>query len=1031
MINLQSKEKIKDFFINNGYADQSIFDFDKSNLDFNYDWLKKIHLISDTDDFKIWIFEIDEIKTDLMNKITHRFYRRNPFDYNLLIFTNVDFTHTVFLHYHKDNDGKIKIRRLRIENNRLTATDIRILSELKLTGKDIIDDLDIAKLHKSAFDIERVTNKFFEEFKTQIETFSDNISGLDTEKDKKNYSLLVVSRLIFLCFIQQKGWLNGVKSYLYDRFQYSELNNKNYYNEILKPLFFECLNKPIEEDMFKENSRSKQARDLYEGYEPVLDDMEINHNFQGIPYLNGGLFEANQFYEINTDVQIENILFKNLFENLLNKYNFTVREDLGYDTDIAVDPELLGRIFENMIIEEERSSTGSFYTPKEIINEMCKTSLRKHLKNRLTENLYGKVDYLISHLEDENLYSKQKKIITDEINQDTEIQDCSYYKFSKNEADEVMNTLKELKICDPAVGSGAYILGMLHILVEIFRKITYYSFGTRINIYDAKRDIIQSNLYGVDREEGAIDIARLRIWLSLSVEYTASSVEEIKPLPNLSYKLMQGNSLFSSYDNIDFDKEFDKVGFGQVSLFEEKTELHLQIEELTMQRSNFFNATINKEEIEENIKKLEETLLNSFASNKETQLKKLNNKSLFSWKINFPEVFEKNGFDIIIGNPPYGAELSESEKKRLKTKYPSVADYESSQYFYLRGLELLNKNGLISYITTNTFLFNVHANRFRKEIITSSTLKGIYDLTEVNVFKKAQVRTIIKYGSNSINKNYEVEYYNFNPDTQTFYFKNRKYSKDLLKNDKRWIFMMRFTEEQEKLIEKISLKGSPLKKDFDCSQGLIPYDKYRGHSKDIIQNRIWHSDHKKDDTFKPELKGADVDRYMVNWHGKTWISYGNWLAAPREPKFFNGPRLLIREIVNKQNGRLNAGYTDKEFYNSPSIINIIPKEDGQIPLFYLLGLLNSQLFAIYNYGTSPKVKKGLFPKILVTDIRELPIKKGTKKQVHQMVEAVQSNIKLIEVIIAYELSHLCGVLSHSVRTIEPVNAGIKATLLNN
>lgn len=994
MIDLQNKESIQKYFSKIGYENNPIFTFDKTKLDFTYDWLKNIHLISNTDDFNIWLFEIDQLKTELMNTIANRLYRRNPFDYNLLIFTTIDYNDTVFLHYHRDNDGKIKIRRLKIEKNKLTATDIRILSEIKISGKDIIDDLDIEKIHKDAFDIERVTDKFFEEFKIQIEYFTKHIEGLELDEDRKSYALLLLSRMIFLYFIQQKGWLNGVKNYLYDRFQYCLINDKNYYNDILKPLFFECLNTPFEDNLFTNNNRSQQAKVLYENYEPVLDDVEIIDSFRGIPYLNGGLFEANPYFEVNKNIQIKNEVFQNLFENLLNKYNFTVREDLGYDTDIAVDPELLGRIFENMIIEEERSSTGSFYTPRHIINEMCKTSLIKYFNNKFEPSLFSKFEYLILHLEDENLYSKQKKIIIN--NQNTETKDCSVNKLTKNEANKVLSELNQIKICDPAVGSGAFILGMLHILVEIKRKISLHSFATRINIFEAKKEIIKENLYGVDREKGAIDIAHLRIWLSLSVEHNAHSILEINPLPNLAYRIIQGNSLFSSIDGTDFDEEFNKLGYGQISLFEEKSNLHSKIDELILKKKDYFHATTNKKKIKISINEIEKYIIKSILNDSKNAPENLNNKEVFSWKINFPEVFENQGFDIIIGNPPYGAEFGDLEKLLLKSKYPNVADYESSQYFYLRGLELLKPNVIISYITTNTFLFNVNANKFRKEIITNSILDGIFDLTEVNVFKKAQVRTVIKYGIKNILKNYDLKYYNFDSENEKFNYNNKKSIKDLLKNDKKWLFMMRFTEIQENLIEKIAAKGSPLLKEFDVSQGLIPYDKYQGHSPEIIKNRIWHSNFKKDNTYKPELKGEDVKSYIVKWNQKVWISYGKWLAAPREPKFFNGPRILVREIVDKQSGRLNAGYTEEEYYNTPSIINIIQKENSKISLFYILGLLNSKLFAIYNYGTSPKAKKGLFPKILVTDVRTLPIKSGNKEQINLIETTVKTIIELMK-----------------------------------
>lgn len=992
MIDLSSKETIQKYFVKIGYIDNPIFSFDKTKLSFNYDWLKNVHLLSNTDDFNIWLFETEQLKTEHMNTIANRLYRRNPLDYNLLIFTNVKYTNTVFLHYHKDNDGKIKIRRLRINKNKLTATDVRILSEIKLIGKDIIDDLDIAKIHKDAFDIERVTNRFFEEFKIQIEYFSENIVGLQSKKDRKNYALLILCRLIFLYFIQQKGWLNGVKSYLYDRFQYSILNNKNYFEDILKPLFFECLNTPTE-DLFNSNGRSDLAKSLYENYQPVLDDIEKINNFEGIPFLNGGLFEPNPKYEVNKNIYIDNKVFQSVFENLLNKYNFTVREDLGYDTDIAVDPELLGRIFENMIIEEERSSTGSFYTPRNIINEICKNSLIKYFKKRFDNKMMEKFEYLLINLEDENLYSKQRRVFSN--NDSNETKDCSVYKFTKNEAVKVLQALEQLKICDPAVGSGAFILGMLHILVEIKRKISLYCLNNRINIFDTKKEIIKNNLYGVDREEGAIDIAHLRLWLSLSVEHNVNSIEEIKPLPNLSYKILQGNSLFSTIDGIDFDKEFDQIGFGQISLFEKKSKAHSLLDELVVKKNEYFNLTYNKKQIKKEIEELESTLIQALIKKNKNIPDTLNNREILSWKINFPEVFEKGGFDIIIGNPPYGAEFNDFEKKALKEKYPNVADYESSQYFYLRGLELIKSKGIISYITTNTFLFNVNAKKFRREIITESILDGIYDLTEVDVFKKAKVRTVIKYGMKSKLKNYNIRYYAFDSDKEKFYFKNKKSNKDLASNDKKWLFMMRFTEQQEKVIEKISQLGSPLKKYFDVSQGLIPYDKYRGHSPEIIKNRIWHSDYKKDETYKPELKGEDVKRYVVKWNEKNWISYGEWLAAPREPKYFNGPRILIREIVDKKTGRLNAGYTENEYYNTPSIINIIPKKGNKVPLLYILGILNSNLFATYNYGTSPKAKKGLFPKILVSDVRTLPIKFGSNDQISIMVNYVRNMINLL------------------------------------
>ena len=170
------------------------------------------------------------------------------------------------------------------------------------------------------------------------------------------------------------------------------------------------------------------------------------------------------------------------------------------------------------------------------------------------------------------------------------------------------------------------------------------------------------------------------------------------------------------------------------------------------------------------------------------------------------------------------------------------------------------------------------------------------------------------------------------------------------------------------------------------SQGLIPYDKYRGHDEQTIKNRIWHAEVRKDATFKKELQGKDVDRYQVKWNGKTWISYGKWLAAPRDPKFFRSKRILIREITNPS---ILAAYTEDEYYNTPSIINLVDFQDADP--FFLLGVLNSKLLSFYHIETSPKSKKGLFPKILVNDVRMLPIKTGdleSEKEIAQLARQI-------------------------------------------
>lgn len=183
------------------------------------------------------------------------------------------------------------------------------------------------------------------------------------------------------------------------------------------------------------------------------------------------------------------------------------------------------------------------------------------------------------------------------------------------------------------------------------------------------------------------------------------------------------------------------------------------------------------------------------------------------------------------------------------------------------------------------------------------------------------------------------------------------------------------------------MNSSPLKEYMEISQGLIPYDKYRGHTPEQIKNRVWNANYQKDNTYRKELRGRDIERYSLKWNGEDWISYGTWLAAPRRAEFFNSPRILIREITNP---RILATFTDEEYYNTPSIINCI---ESRKDIYFLLGVINSKLISFYHNIVSPKAAKGLFPKILVKDIRNLPINISNEKIVMKISEKVQLLIK--------------------------------------
>lgn len=357
--------------------------------------------------------------------------------------------------------------------------------------------------------------------------------------------------------------------------------------------------------------------------------------------------------------------------------------------------------------------------------------------------------------------------------------------------------------------------------------------------------------------------------------------------------------------------------------------------------------------------------------------KKVANLKAFLWKKEFPKVIKSGGFDVIVGNPPYGAAFNFEEKSYLKQKYPLVPDYEAYCYFISLGIDLLkNKHSFVSYIHPVTYLSNLSYKKFRQWAAYQQTLRLIANLATLDVFTDAVVRTCITV----ISKGHEEKpaqicvekIFNIELSKRPIYL-DYDYLAQHIDN---WIFLFDYTPQKYQLLNKL-FSFPLLSSNFVVSQGLIPYDKYRGHDEYTIKNRVWHSTYQKDEYYKPELKGGDVKKYSISWNQNLWVRYGDWLAAPREKKFFTLPRVLIREIVSES---LYAAYTEEEYYNTPSIINVIKSNEGKLELLFLLAILNSKLISWWYKVSSPKAKKGLFPKILINDVRNIPIPYPSSEQ---------------------------------------------------
>lgn len=547
---------------------------------------------------------------------------------------------------------------------------------------------------EEAFSVEKVSKEFFGKYKEHFDKFNqfsyENFKNLlpfshyhEDQKEKaiRDFNKKLLGRIVFIYFLQKKGWIGvpvadgftssdkwtcGSTRFLSENFNKNYKNSeKIFYLDFLEPLFYDTLNKKRENDIFSlTNSK--------------------------IPFLNGGLFEEDPI-EKRYLLFYPNELFQNLFE-YFDQYNFTIIEDSVEEQEVAIDPEMLGHIFENLL--EDNKDKGTFYTPKEIVKYMCQEALINYLDTNTGLLNSGLQPTAISDFIKYGIREDNKNLI-------------------KKHAKKIEELLDDVKILDPAIGSGAFPMGMLH---EIFNA--KLNLDWTLDKAETKRKIIENSIYGVDIEKGAVDIAMLRFWLSLVVDE-----EEPSPLPNLDYKIMVGNSLTG--DNVDtgnmFHKHFlDEIqnlrhAFYKVNEPAEKKKLKKQIDDETKKLASSLNVNLDDG---------------------------------FNFKIEFSEVFDKKGgFDIVIGNPPYfnvqtlGAKSS--LVKILQTKYKDIWMDKSDILFYFirKAVELSNKD--VIFIISNAFLFSDKAKKLRNFILEKAPIRKIVNFEQKMVFENALITSAI------------------------------------------------------------------------------------------------------------------------------------------------------------------------------------------------------------------------------------------------------------------------------------------------
>lgn len=629
------------------------------------------------------------------------------------------------------------------------------------------------RIYERALDTEKeVLNKVY--FRKEKNLYTLNKEELK-KLDNKNKSELLVGAFHNTEYF--KEWGSGKKKFLRELFKKhkdeDKNNGKTFFEDYLEPLFY---------NNFSEDRGEKQY------------SAEFNSR---LPFLNGGLFDPYGDYNWKeTTFNLDDNLFSNDKDNgildIFDRYNFTINENDNYETEVAVDPEMLGKVFENLLEVSDRKSKGAFYTPREIVRYMTNESIMNYLLSHLEEKGISKEDleYLFNLGEFTKEYDEQifeKDYITDkkELKKGIFGMPSNIISHSK----EIDELLRKVKIADPACGSGAFPLGILNEIVRARNILTFYinmievfkdkdeiNYWSRLDkkqksrtSYKLKLYAIQNSLYGVDIEPSAIDITKLRLWLSILVDSTNN---DVRPLPNLDFNFMIGNSLIDEFEGMKlFDESLldDKVLEKKLKKIKKAENMKLFrgieeeqqdiLKEIFVKQGLFFNENNSnkKKELKNDIEELENNLIKLTLTENGNHKKleeiekgrKERRKPYFLWKLEFAKVFKENGgFDIVIGNPPYIGEGKNKEvflpvqNTSFGEKY-YIGKMDFWYFFTSLGIELLKENGTLSYIAPNNWLTTAGGKKMRNHIMKETIIKEFIDFGDYMVFENASQQTMV------------------------------------------------------------------------------------------------------------------------------------------------------------------------------------------------------------------------------------------------------------------------------------------------
>lgn len=831
---------------------------------------------------------------------------------------------------------------------------------------------------KEAFSVEKLSQTFFQEYKKHYEIFCKYIISQPgiyqtifngNEKTIRDFNKKLLGRIVFLYFIQKKGWLgvpehetwgNGDDHFLTNQFQ-NFTHKELFYQDFLSVLFFDTLN-------------TKRPHDL----------IQLGENQPcRIPYLNGGLFEEdNPKYR---HLIFPDHLFANLF-NFFDQYNFTIYEDDPDDHTIAVDPEMLGHIFENLL--EDNKDKGAYYTPKEIVHYMCQESLIEYLTTWFENHGYEVItDASLAKFDASKQINRTliEKLLKNKLDDDDQ-------KLIKKYAAEFNQALDKVKICDPAIGSGAFPMGLLHEIFTAKQTLHTFEFGNTTNFHGAevKLNIIQNSIYGVDIERGAVDIARLRFWLSLIVDE-----KQPKALPNLDYKIVVGNSLVSKLgdDIIDIDWEMKDVKQGSllVDVFQ-PGEILTKISE---KQKQFFSPDSDKKKLAVDIRNLKVDLLISQLElmieskgikdkptgkgktlTKQTEIylqtvgwkqniqeiKQLKHNpdqflNFFDWKLDFPEVMnqqvvENVGFDIVIANPPYdvyqGKKKSEIEGLLKFEMYHKCKGGKINAYelFLAKTDFLLKVNGTNCQIFQNSYLADNSSKGVRDYYFKNQHILFIDSFPERDDPKKRLFESVKMSVCILMSKKRLLEDYSFmlkvhgNRTLKNYYYVKFN-KKEIYGFDPINVVIPSLRKEDKNIFIKYykSTSNFCYSDLFECIEGELNMTFHKSYMTNNSQNPLI-------------VKGAQIQRYFITNKPSQgiieFVDKASFLKDyPNSKKTYHHrlQRIALQGISGANDKiRIISTLINEDIYCANSCNYIISKEDNKtISIIAMLGIFNSKL----------------------------------------------------------------------------------------